>query len=335
MDRNERDPLQTPDNAKPEDDTKTVFGVPDIDSCDLTNLSITPTEVERIETMNSAQQSAQQTGSVETPIDLTTGSSPTEIEEVVHQDPPAASAGFTTGAPDGMTTVEYAKQLSLLEGGSSLKRQREGTSARSPTVVSGGGLKLNFGSATRPATPAAARFVPTTINQQSGPTESFIHQGTDLTAELVDATLGDNDRLATMFDMEPVLHKYTDADAAVAERIKNAPELYVLRGLLERVGGFLYYKRKFPGTVRLQGKRSGFKLYTRNGDFANFVRVVYIKLVEFIIPKDMKIEEGENYMTAINTMNTKIFDDLRPCINMYIDQGYIRSGIIDDGVVFY
>ena len=235
-----------------------------------------------------------------------------------------------------MTAVEYAQQLSLLEGGSSLKRQREDTSAPSPAVVSGCGRTLNFGSATRPATPAAPRVVQTTISQQSGPTESFIHQGTDLTTELVDATLGDNARLATMFDMEPVLHKYRDADAAVAERIKNAPELYVLRGLLERVGGFLYDKGKFQGTVKSQGKRKGFRLYTRNGDFANFVRVVYIKLVEFIIPKDIKIEEeGENYKTAIRTMNSEIFADLRPCINTYIEQGYIRSGIIDDGVVFY
>eukprot|EP00982_Pelagococcus_subviridis_P017688 31557-Pelagococcus_subviridis.AAC.1 len=206
MDRNERAPPQTPDNAKLEEDTKTVFGVPDIESCDLTNLSLTPTEVERIETMNSAQQSAQQTGSAVTPIDLTTSSSPTEVEEVVHQAPPAASAGFSTGAPARMTAIEYATQLSLFEDGSSLKRQRVGTSARSPTVVSGGGLKLNFDAATRPDTPAVARVVPTTLNQQSGPTESFIHQGTDLTTELVDATLGDNDRLATMFDMEPVLH---------------------------------------------------------------------------------------------------------------------------------
>ena len=235
-----------------------------------------------------------------------------------------------------MTAVEYAQQLSLLEGGSSLKRQREDTSAPSPAVVSGCGRTLNFGSATRPATPAAPRVVQTTLNQQSGPTESIIRQGTDLTTELVDDTLGDNDRLATMFDMEPVLHKYTDADADVAERIKNAPELYVLRGLLERVGCFLYYKRKFPGTVKSQGKRKGFRLYTRNGDFANFVRVVYIKLVEFIIPKDIKIEEeGENYKTAIRTMNSEIFADLRPCINTYITQGYIRRGIIEDGVVFY
>ena len=234
-----------------------------------------------------------------------------------------------------MTAVEYAQQLSLLEGGSSLKRQREDTSAPSPAVVSGCGRTLNFGSATRPATPAAPRVVQTTLNQQSGPTESIIRQGTDLTTELVDDTLGDNDRLATMFDMEPVLHKYTDADADVGERIKNAPELYILRGLLERVGCLLYDKGIFPETVKSQGKRKGFRLYTRNGDFANFVRVVYIKLVEFIIPKDMKIEEGENYMTAINTMNSEIFGDLRTCINTYIEQGHIRSGIIDDGVVFY
>ena len=236
-----------------------------------------------------------------------------------------------------MTAVEYAQQLSLLEGGSSLKRQREDTSAPSPAVVSGCGRTLNFGSATRPATPAAPNVVQTTLKQQSGPTESIIHQGTDLTTELVDATLGDNDRLATMFDMEPVLHKYTDADADVGERInKNAPELYILRGLLERVGCLLYDKGIFPETVKSQGKRKGFRLYTRNGDFANFVRVVYIKLVEFIIPKDIKIEEeGENYKTAIRTMNSEIFADLRPCINTYITQGYIRRGIIEDGVVFY
>ena len=58
--------------------------------------------------------------------------------------------------------------------------------------------------------------------------------------------------------------------------------------------------------------------------------------MEYIIPKDIKIEEeGENYKTAIRTMNSEIFADLRPCINTYITQGYIRRGIIEDGVVFY